>query len=209
MIARRMLASVALVCGLLFASLATEAQQSKPVSKGNPTDIDVAVTYTAERAKIVSVDCGCFWLHGGSANAAFTFFHGLGVAANLTGNHASDIQSGVDLDKVMFTMGPRYTYSPEKWKNRYLGSHGVAIFGEGLIGGVHAFNSIFPSSKGAQGAASSFAVQAGGGIDLRVSKTIGVRAVEVDYVRSTLPNNADNVQHDLKLAAGVSFHFRR
>jgi hypothetical protein len=39
----------------------------------------------AERAKLASVDCGCFWLNGGSGNFATTLFHGLGVAANLTG----------------------------------------------------------------------------------------------------------------------------
>lgn len=205
----KVLRSVLLFGGTLLVSYAAQGQQQKPVSSGHSTDIDVAVTYVAERAKVASVDCGCFWLNGGSADVAFTFFHGLGVAANLTGDHAADIQPGVNLDKVMFAMGPRYTYSPEKWKNRYLGSHGVALFGEGLIGGIHGFNGVFPSSSGVQGAATSFAVQVGGGMDLRVSKTVGVRAFEADYVRSTLPNNGDNVQHDLRLAAGVSFHFRR
>lgn len=205
----KILRSVLLFGGTLFVSYVAQGQQQKPVSNGQPTDIDVAVTYVAERAKVATIDCGCFWLNGGSTDVAFTFFHGLGVAANLTGEHASDIQSGVDLDKVMFAVGPRYTYSLEKWKNRYLGSHGIAVFGEGLIGGVHGFNSVFPSSKGIQGAASSFAIQVGGGMDLRVSKTVGIRAFEADYVRSTLPNNGDDVQNDLRLAGGISFHFRR
>jgi hypothetical protein len=39
-------------------------------------------------------------------------FHGLGVAANLTGECASNIGTGIDLDKVMFAMGPRYTCNP-------------------------------------------------------------------------------------------------
>jgi hypothetical protein len=30
---------------------------------------------------------------------------------------------------------------------------------------------------------------------------------EADYVRSTLPNGGSNTQHDLRLAAGISFHF--
>lgn len=205
---RKILRDVLLFGGSVLMSLCAQAQQASPMS-GHTTDIDVAVTFVAERAKIVSVDCGCFWLYGGSTDIAFTFFHGLGVAANLTGEHASDIQPGVDLDKVMFAMGPRYTYSPQKWNNHYLASHGMAFFGEGLVGGVHGFNTVFPSSNGAQGAASSFAIQVGGGMDLRVSKTIGIRAFEAHYVRSTLPNNADNVQHDLRLAGGISFHFTR
>lgn len=201
--------SVLLIGGALLACLSMQAQQQKPMASEHHTYIDLAVTYNAERGKIASVDCGCFWMHGGSMNAGFTFYHGLGVAANLTGEHAADIRQGVDLDKVMFSMGPRYTYGAERWKGGFLKERGFSFFGEGLIGGVHGFNSVFPSSQGAQKAASSFAVQAGGGLDLRVSKTFGVRAFEADYVRTTLPNNADNVQHDFRVGAGVSWHFIR
>lgn len=63
------------------------------------------------RAKVASVDCGCFWLNGGSGDFTIRLFDGLGVAANLTGEHASNIGTGIDLDKVMFSMGPRYTYN--------------------------------------------------------------------------------------------------
>jgi hypothetical protein len=193
---------VLLLGAVLLMDLVVQAQQ-KPAST-HTTDVDIAITYVAEQARVASVDCGCFWLNGGSGNFAVTFFHGLGVAANLTGEHASNIGTGIDLDKVMFAMGPRYTYSPKLHigkKNR------MAVFGEGLFGGVHGFNTTFPSSTGTIGAASSFAMQFGGGLDLRFAEHIGIRAVEADYVRSTLPNNAGNVQNDLRLAAGISFHF--
>jgi hypothetical protein len=193
---------VLLLGAVLLMDLVVQAQQ-KPASTYT-TDVDIAITYVAEQARVASVDCGCFWLNGGSGNFAVTFFHGLGVAANLTGEHASNIGTGIDLDKVMFAMGPRYTYSPKLHigkKNR------MAVFGEGLFGGVHGFNTTFPSSTGTIGAASSFAMQFGGGLDLRFAKHIGIRAVEADYVRSTLPNNAGNVQNDFRLAGGVSFHY--
>lgn len=202
----RFLRSTLFVFGGLLAGLSSQAQQTK----SSPKYIDVAVTYTAERGKIASVDCGCFWMYGGSTNAAVTFYHGLGVAANLTGAHSSDIAPGVNLDKVSFMMGPRYTYRPMQWSNRVFSKERpVAFFAEGLIGGVHAFNTVVPSSKGAQGAASSFGIQAGGGMDWTLAHKVGVRLFEVDYVRSTLPNNADNVQHDLRVSGGISFHFKR
>ena len=153
---------------------------------------------------MASVDCGCFWLNGGSGNFAITLFHGLGVAANLTGEHASNIGTGIDLDKVMFAFGPRYTYSLKRPAGK---RPGIAVYGAGLFGGIHGFNTTFPSSTATIGAASSFAMQFGGGLDLRFAKHIGIRAVEADYVRSALPNNAGNVQNDLRLAAGISFHF--
>jgi hypothetical protein len=185
----------------------TGLAQQPPVKK-TPADIDVAITYVAERAKIASIDCGCFWLEGGGMNVAVTFYRGLGVAANLTGGHASDIASGVDLDKVSFMMGPRYTYPFKNWFGHGFGRPGGdRIFAEGLIGGVHSFNTVVPTSAGVAGAASSFVFQVGGGLDLPLRKAIGIRLFEADYVRSTLPNAGNSTQNDLRLAAGISFHF--
>jgi hypothetical protein len=190
-----------------FSSLAGLAQQR--TVKPSPATIDVAITYVAERAKIASTPCGCFWLEGAGMNATVTFYRGLGVAANLTGGHASGVLPGVDLDKVSFMMGPRYTYQRSNWFGHDVGQNGgFRIFGEGLIGGVHAFNTVVPSSAGVAGAGSSFVFQVGGGVDRTLHKTIGIRIVEADYVRSTLPNAASNTQHDLRLAAGISFRFK-
>jgi hypothetical protein len=193
---------VLLLGAVLSMNLVAQAQQ-KPASTST-TDVDIAITYVAEQAKVASVDCGCFWLNGGSGNFAITLFHGLGVAADLTGEHASNIGTGIDLDKVMYAFGPRYTYSLKRPADK---RHGIAVYGEGLFGGVHGFNTTFPSSTGTVEAASSFAMQFGGGLDLRFAKHIGIRAMEADYVRSTLPNNVGNVQNDLRLAGGISFHF--
>jgi len=192
--------------------MATAAQaQQAPAATGLHPSIDVALTYTAERGKVASMDCGCFWFRGGSASAAMTFYHGLGVAANLTGVHTDDIgPQGSSLDKVMFAMGPRYTYDlggPLKPRGEKF--HGTAVFGEALFGGAHGFHGIFPSSGTTTAdAATSFAMQFGGGVDLRLAHHLGVRAIEADYVRSTFPNNAANVQNDLRLGAGIAFHFK-
>jgi hypothetical protein len=189
-----------------FSTLSGLAQQT--AAKPSPAMIDVAFTYVAERAKIASTSCGCFWLQGGSLNAAVTFYRGFGVAVNLTGDQASNVQPGVDLDKVSFMVGPRYTYTRKSWFGHNLGEHGAfRIFGEGLAGGVHAFNTVIPSSNGVAGAADSVVFQVGGGVDRTIHNHIGIRLIEVDYVRSTLPNAANDTQHDLRLAAGISFRF--
>lgn len=180
-------------------------QQSMPAS--HKTDVDAAITYVAERAKIAGTDCGCFWLQGGSGDFAFTFYHGIGLAMNLTGVHAGNIQSGLELDTAMFALGPRYTWRLPKSKFHYAGREGLALFGEGLFGGAHGFNSVFPTSAGANGAASSFAIQLGGGLDIGLTKTVAIRAIEADFVRTTMPNNADGVQRNLRLATGIAFHF--
>src|SRR5580693_8848128 len=117
----------ALLMGALAFGTIAQAQQSSYILSA-----DIGVRYTGERAKVSSVDCGCFWLQGGSADIAIPLFRGLGVAANLTGEHTSNIGPGVDLNKLAFMAGPRYTFSTSRWTHRLpILKHGTSIFGEG------------------------------------------------------------------------------
>ncbi len=200
-----------MLLGALTTGLTARAQQAQPVQEFRLQSADLAVTYTTERAKISPGDCGCFWLQGGSANAALTFFHGLGVAANLSGGHASNIAPGVDVSKVSFIAGPRYTYNTSRWSDSYLDvKRGTSVFGEWLFGGVYAFNGLFPATAGGfKSSASAFAMQVGGGLDVALGNGFSVRAFELDYVRSDLPNNGTDTQNHLRLAFGVSYHIQR
>jgi hypothetical protein len=85
----------------------------------------------------------------------------------------------------------------------------LQLYGQGLFGGVHAFNGVFPASSGTTSSAGSFALQVGGGMNLFFSKSFGVRLLEMDYVRTALPNSASNTQNDLRLACGVLWHIGR
>jgi hypothetical protein len=171
-----------------------------------PLLVDLAVTYTAERAKIATTDCGCFWLQGGSVNAGARLFRGLGVAANLTGGHSSNIAPGVDLNKLGFMVGPRYTLGTSRWTNHLLGpKHSTSVFGEALFGFAHGFDSIFPTSSGLTSTATAFSMQVGGGLNVALAHGFGVRALEIDYVRTSLANNAGNNQNDLRLSFGLSY----
>jgi hypothetical protein len=175
-----------------------------------PVAVDLAVTYTAERAKIATTDCGCFWLQGGSVNAGVTLFHGLGVAANFTGGHSSGIAPGVDLNKLAFMVGPRYTLGTARWTNHLLGSrHQTNLFGEALFGFAHGFDSAFPTSTGVTSSATAFSMQIGGGLNIALAHGFGLRALEIDYVRTSFPNDASNTQNDLRLSFGISYRLPR
>jgi hypothetical protein len=190
---------------LLTIGLAAQAQQ-----RFQPLSADLALTYTVERAKIVSGNCLCFWMQGGSMNAGFPIFRGLSMAANVTGEHSSGITSGVELSRISFVAGPRYTLNTGRWTNRWLRSrHPASIFGEALFGGVHAFDGVFPTRSGLTSSANSVAMQFGGGVNIVLVKKLGLRAVEVDYLRTTLPNNGNSTQNDLRLAIGVTYHVGR
>jgi len=180
--------------------------QDKTTAELPPVSTEVGVTFAAERAYVAPGSCNCFWLKGGGADMSVTFWKGLGIAAALTGDHASNAQPGVDVNKIAYLSGPRYTYTV--WANATgaHAKHSFHIFGEGLFGGVHAFNSAFPSVSGLKASANSFALQAGGGINLPLSRGIGVRLLELHYVRTALPNNFSDVQNDFRVGAGVTYH---
>ena len=196
----------ALVLGALIIALALVAH----AQRSNPLSADVALTFTTDRAKIASTSCDCLWLQGGSLDASVPIFRGLGVAANLSGEHAANIAPGVDLSTVAFVAGPRYTFSTTRWTSRVPElRHGTSIFGEALYGGARGFDGAFITLGGPKGNASSLALQFGGGVDIGLARGFGVRAFEADYVRTTFRNFNNNTQNDLRLAAGVTYRLGR
>ena len=193
------------IAALLLGTMAASAQmsaQARPPDKPRFDAPEIAVTYDLERAKIANIGCGCFWLQGGSVDLSVPLYKGLGVAGRFGGGDASNIKPGVNLSEFSYLAGPRYTFGGSRW-------HGTEMFGEALFGGAHGFNSIFPTGGGVASTANSYAMQFGGGLDVRLSKSFGLRAFELDYVRTALPNNGTNTQNDLRLAFGLSYSFNR
>ncbi|MGC9158605.1 MAG: hypothetical protein ACP5FH_06400 [Terracidiphilus sp.] len=193
-----------------MAGVAGSAQQSqKPVAPMTASRLstDVAVTFAGERSQIVPGE-NTFWFKGGGVDAAVTFWKGLGVAAALTGDNASNVTPGVDVSKIAFLAGPRYTYTAWQGRARPADSRRLQIFAQGLFGGAHAFDGLYPKGTGLATSASSFALQAGGAANLYLTPHWGLRLLEADYVRTELPNAAADAQNDFRLAAGVTYHFQ-
>jgi hypothetical protein len=191
---------LATVC-LLAATKAPAQQSQKPV----PVYTDLSVTYTPERSEIAPGNC-CFWMQGGGTDAAITFWKGFGIAVALTGDHASNIASGVELNKIGYLGGPRYTHSAWTSHTGVTPAPRYQIFGQGLFGGVHGFDGVYPATSSATSSANAFSLQVGGGFNYFFAKNLGLRILEVDYVRTQLPNDASNSQNDLRLSFGVTYH---
>jgi len=209
---RRTICKAALLAGALTAGALTltmnaAAQQQGLLQKAHAQSADVAVTFNAEHSRVAQPNGNGFWLKGGSADAAATFWKGLGLAANLTGERTENAAHGVALSKFAYMFGPRYTLDTSKYTGRYLSKHGTRLFGEALFGGVHGFDSVFPGASGVSSSANSFSMQLGGGLDVAIAKGFSARLPEVDYVRTSLPNAGSNTQNDLRLAFGVSYRF--
>jgi len=192
---------VLLVSACLMTGLTGWSQQSpKPVAPA-AVSTDLSLTFAVERSQVVS-NGGGFWLKGAGADAAVTFWKGLGVAASLTGDHASNVEEGVDVNKINFLAGPRYTWTV--WKGDK--DHRLTAFGQGLFGMAHGFDGLYPAAGGATTSASSLGIYGGGGLNYYLNKKWGLRLIEADYVRTSLPNALDDKQNDLRLAFGVTYH---
>jgi len=181
------------------------AQQAHPNLLPGIASADVAVTYSLERAKIASSNCGCFWLNGASAEVAVPVYRGVSAVGSFGGATASNITPGVDLSKFTYVFGPRYTYDISRYSGIATRGHSTHLYGEALFGGIHAFGSSFPATGGAVPTANSFAMQLGGGADVALSRGFGLRVLQLDYIRTSLPNNASNTQNDLRIAFGVTY----
>ena len=163
-----------------------------------PRRVDLAVTYLGLYSLKVN-STQRFWSQGGAVELGTNVCHGFGIAANVTGTHASSIgNSGVPLSLVTATFGPRYRWHADRR---------LSLYGEGLIGEANGFYSLFPEPGAAISSSNSLAAQAGGGIDYKVSDRFAVRVLDAAWLRTQLPNSTNNVQNSLQLGAGLVVRF--
>jgi hypothetical protein len=165
------------------------------------------VTIATERAQVVPGQTS-FWFKGGGADAAVTLWKGLGIAASLTGDTTLNLAPNMSVHKLTYLGGPRYTCTAWKSQAGAADQRRLQIFLQGLFGATHGFDGFYPTSPAPTTSANSFAVQAGGGLNLYLTRSLGIRLLEADYVHTALPNGAANTQNDMRLSFGVTYHFK-
>lgn len=184
---------------------ASAVAQSAPTHNPRPVAIDIGATVIFEHAQVAQQNGNRFWPKGGAVNAAFTAWKGLGVAVDVSGEHASNIQNGVNLSKVAFLAGPRYTFNILPFGETLGGDHRARMFVEGLVGPTHAFDSLFPGPTSVSTSANALSVKLGGGMDVALPHGFGMRAIELGWIHSDYSNAASDTQNDLRIGFGVSY----
>lgn len=185
----RTLLTLAVLAATMMASAQQRAQRART---------DVVATYTTERALRTSSGQS-FWKQGGSVSYGMDLWRGFGPAVDLSIGHAGSIgSSGASLTTTALTFGPRYRWHPQSK---------FSPFGEALFGFVHGSNSAFPSATGTSYRATSFSMLIDGGLDIRLDHHLDIRALQLGWVHSTLPNGAENVQNNFRLSFGAGIHF--
>ncbi|MGA2989455.1 MAG: hypothetical protein ABSD88_03185 [Candidatus Korobacteraceae bacterium] len=176
--------------------------------------IEIGVTFTDKWAKISNTTGTRFAMPGGAVDVFFSLGNKvkhLGIAAEVQGETATtDVWLGAGLSQITFVAGPRYYLWEERQKE---GSRrrSAKVYCEALVGGMHAFNSLFTSGGKTTSSANSFALQAGGGMDLPLpfvnTHKVGFRLVEADFILTKLPNTHNDTQGDFRASTGLTFHF--
>ena len=155
------------------------------------------------------------WLNGGSASVAFNVNRYLGLVADFgaytnsqirfTGAYTSTVNvTNSNVAVLTYLFGPRYSF--RKYDR-------ITPFAQVLFGGVHANQvtltgctvncTLLPDQD-------SFAMTAGGGLDLRVHRHFAIRIIQAEYLMTRFASyttGATGTQNDVRLSAGIVFRF--
>jgi hypothetical protein len=188
-----------LALGLGTVSLSAAYGQSKPQFKLlDATQYDLTIGYNNVRANAPPAGCHCFNMNGGFVFGSVHLTEWLGIVGEFTGGHSSNISIlGQGLTLTTFTAGPRVSHRFRRF----------TPYGEVLVGGAHGSGSYFPTRTSSSSSASSFAVSTGGGLDFRITPRFSLRALDMQYLRTSLPNGVNNEQNQLMIGAGLMIKF--
>jgi hypothetical protein len=181
------------VCLLAFLSFSAASAFAQDFSK-----IDIFAGYSYVRENPATSGVSGFNLHGGSASVAYNANHWLGAVADFGGYHANNVLgTGIDGTVYTYLFGPRFSY--RKYDR-------VTPFAQTLFGVAHASGSGF----GTTSTNNAFAASFGGGVDLKITRSVSFRAGQVEYLLTRFPEITSSnreTQNNLRVSTGIVIHF--
>lgn len=127
---------------------------------------------------------------GGGGQLEYSAKNWLGVVGDLSGFYATSAGSGSFAGAFLpYLFGPRVKFRRGK----------LTTFVQALFGGVRTTDGIAQST----GTENNFAMTAGGGIDVKVSRHVSVRPIQAEYFMTKIPDGLNNRQDNLRIGAGI------
>lgn len=156
-------------------------------------------------------------LNGGSTSLAFNFNRYFGLVADFGGYADNQLQltgPGANQPVVVDASGTAYTFLGGP-RLSFRNSTRFTPFAQALFGGVHASSVTISNCTGAfctpLPAQNAFAMTAGAGLDIGLTRHISLRLVQAEYMMTrfaALPATGGNSsQNDLRLSTGLVFRF--
>lgn len=178
---------------LLPAGAISVAADAQSVSKA-----EAALTYDWVHTNAPPSGCGCFSMNGGSGSFALRLapsFSAVGEVGATTNGNVDSTRDGLTL--IDFLGGGRYT---PHFRSRLM------PFGQVLAGGAHASGPLSPGQLGI-GSATAFALDAGVGIDVKLSHRFAIRVFQTDYLLTLFSNKGNDRQNNFRVSGGLVIHF--
>jgi opacity protein-like surface antigen len=141
-------------------------------------------------APVFPVPAG-FNANGGGGQLEYNVTKWLGIVGDFAGYHVS-AQPSVGTFSYLF--GPRINFRRKRQT--------VMPFAHVLLGGLVANGNI-----GRVGSQTVFAMTVGGGLDVKVSPSVAIRPVQVEYLMTTFSDGLSNRQNNFRFGAGIVFRF--
>lgn len=192
-----------------------DAKHHRHDEKGKTPKVELFLGYSYLRAvPTYATGNRLVWMNGGSASAAFNFNRYIGLVADFGGLADSQLNltgPGVPVPHVAASGGNAYTYlfGP---RLSYRKHERITPFAQVLFGGVHASPVTLDGCTGTGcvplPAQTSFAMTAGAGLDIGLTRHLAFRAVQAEYLMTRFPNPTTQVsasQNDIRISSGLVF----
>jgi opacity protein-like surface antigen len=132
-----------------------------------------------------------FNANGGGGQLEYNPNGWLGIVGDMSGYGVLS-NSHLEAGAFSYLAGPRINLAHGK----------VTPFAQVLLGGIWATSGI-----GGGGSQSHFAMTAGGGVDLKISRHIAIRLAQAEYFMTKFPDGLNNRQNNFRFSTGVVFRF--
>lgn len=189
------------IVALAVASIAAGAS-----AQTRTTSSSINIRFSEQISNGPAGSCGCFTMQGAAGDFAgqmYQFGHehtkSLVAVADISVEHTGSVNEapyGLTLTTIAF--GPRFV-GPAP--------HHSQFFAQTLFGLAHGSGSQFPVGNTLKTRANSFALDLGAGFEHSLTEHLGARLLQVEYMRTALPNNSSNWQNNLRLSTGITFSF--
>ena len=137
--------------------------------------------------------------NGGSGYVVYNLNRVLGLVADFGAYHNGNVNSSFNSDTTFtYLFGPRFSW--RRWSR-------VTPYTQFLFGGAR---TSFGLVGGGGAQENGFALAAGAGIDIALTRHIAIKPIQLEYLMTQAPDftgNGANVQNGLRYSAGLVFRF--
>ena len=128
--------------------------------------------------------------NGWNTSVAGNLNNWFGIAGDFSGAYKT--QNGVSFNNYTYTFGPVVSYRHNET---------ITPFAHFLAGGYRASASF----SGASGSSNGFAMMFGGGVDVKATRHVGVRAIQFDWL--SLHSNGTSDNNNMRISTGLLLRY--